>query len=193
MEKQTFLQAFIKAKNSFDRLILSKSGNKNKYADIEDIREATEKHLHDNAIMLIQTEIQHENGSYLLKTQLKYEDEIHVESIAPVIIDDNSVIKNPQQQYGAALSYARRYSAMTVLGLRGNEKDLDDYDHSKSTSQSTFKANQKQLKFIDSLLKQANDPGKIGKILSFYSVATLNDLTSLQASAVIKQLKPKDQ
>jgi hypothetical protein len=191
MEKISFTQAFIKAKDSFDRLVLSKSGNKNKYADIEDIRIATEKALHANGIMLIQKQDQHADGSYILKTELRYKDVVYVEDIAPVIMDNNSVIKNPQQQYGAALSYTRRYSAMTVLGLRGHEKDLDDYNHSKVSSSkseptSNTKASYKQIKLIKDLV--GKDDTTMSKILSCCKVTLLNDMSCSQADEIIKQL-----
>ncbi len=129
-----FVKAMILAHSQFSVPVLDKAGNRNKYASIKSIFNATLPHLMNNGLLFTQheryneelkctfleTRITHTSGGFINSTV-----KLEVSSTAPGLSD--------AQRYGCALSYARRYSAMNLLGLYADEEDMDDYDHSEDS------------------------------------------------------------
>lgn len=92
---------------------------KNKYISLEDLMGQILPLLADNKLLLIQSPTQGDQGEPTLTTTI-----IHVptgdvlESTMALVLDR----ENPQGQ-GSAITYARRYSLMAILGLVA---DVDD-------------------------------------------------------------------
>lgn len=92
------------------------------------------------------------------------------------------------QALGAKDTYLRRYLYNNVLDLAvPDEVDASLDENSKNAKVETRKATEKQV----GLIKQVYDAVNIAKILQFYNVETINDLTVQQASAVINNKKKK--
>lgn len=103
---------------------------------------------------------------------------------AQVVVPENIVNAsgknkmNSAQLYGSALTYARRYTTLMALQLAcEDDKALENTEERK--------ASDKQVEMIVSLYDQEN----IDKILSYYAVSSLSELTLSQASQVISKKK----
>ena len=125
--------ALIKAKLEFKPLVFDKKGNRNKYASLGAIKDATEKPLLKNGITLDQYEVKEVGHEVILVSILTHISGQWRASTSPIISDPNSKsIQDTNQRHGAALTYTTRYAARTILGLYADEDDLDNYDHSSS-------------------------------------------------------------
>lgn len=90
---------------------------KSKYADLGAIRDAVVPILAKHGIALVQTIETSEGLSVVVTKLLKGEEEI-VSSGCPVICD-----KRTPQAFGSALTYARRYSMSSIVGIASEEDD----------------------------------------------------------------------
>lgn len=127
-----FVKAMILAQADFSVPVLDKAGQRNKYASIKSIFNATLPHLRKHGLLFSQheryndelkctfldTKVTHFSGGFISSTV-----KLEVSATAPGLSD--------AQKYGCALSYARRYSAMNIMGLYADEEDMDDYNHSE--------------------------------------------------------------
>lgn len=96
---------------------------------------------------------------------------------AQVVVPDNKGM-NAAQCYGSALTYARRYTTLMALGLAcEDDKQLETNEEPK--------ASPKQITLIENLYDKDN----LMKILEYYQISMLNELTKSQASEVIQRKK----
>lgn len=104
---------------------------------------------------------------------------------AKVVIPENERM-NKAQLYGAALTYARRYTALLALQLAcEDDKTIEDID--ENGERKTYpKCSKKQAEYLEKLYDAEN----IAKMLAFYKVEQLSDLNTNQANeAISKALK----
>lgn len=112
---------------------------------------------------------------------------------AQIIVPDNIRNKegkekmNAAQLYGSALTYARRYTTLMALQLAcDDDKALENNEPGEQNEEK--KASDKQVAYIQKIY----DPDNIAKILLYYQVNTLNELTKNQASEVIENKRSKN-
>ena len=99
-------------------------------------------------------------------------------------------VKNPAQEQGSALTYARRYSLLMAFGLASEDDDAQSLSKPKKSPKSTetkkvVLATEKQIEMINSLLPDDQIKiacEKIGK-------QNLSEFTIQEASSLIKKLK----
>jgi hypothetical protein len=92
---------------------------RNKYADLSAVIETMSEPLHNNGLVVYQT-IDIADGMPVLVTELVYaETGDKLRSCAPIACKDPS---NPQA-LGAAITYIRRYSLMSLCGLAPEDDD----------------------------------------------------------------------
>lgn len=102
---------------------------KNTYVSLEKLMEVVLPALNENNLVLLQLPT-NVDGKPALRTQLLYEPTGEsIEDTMLLILDRD----NPQGQ-GSAITYARRYSLMSILGLVADE---DDDGESASGNEST--------------------------------------------------------
>jgi hypothetical protein len=111
---------------------------KNTYANLNEVLDKVTKPLNDLGIVIIQTP----ERDGLLTTLHDTEDETYIQGFLPFIGATNP------QQIGSNLTYYRRYSLVTMLGL----EDEDD-DGNKASSGFTAKVQSK----TEDLSEQSND------------------------------------
>ena len=180
--------ALIKAKKNFKSVSFDRKGQRNKYATLKSILIAVEDALLHEGILFMQCEGYDPTTTHpTLETKLVHVSGESISSIALISNDQNSPITNENQRYGAALSYARRYSAMTLLGLYADEDDLDEYEQKAGSSN---KASEKQLNYLKQLLKN-QQPSIITRIFDKYNVTDLMQLSAKDASEIIEAIKGK--
>lgn len=86
---------------------------------------------------------------------------------------------NEAQLYGSALTYARRYTTLMALGLAcDDDKNIEDLKPVENK-----KASKSQI----SLIKNCYDDENINKIINYYKVNSLEELTVEQASQCLKK------
>jgi hypothetical protein len=120
MDKPTIYQAYVHAAAEIKDPALdstfrmqTKSGHvvESKYSSIHAIREAIRKPLFDYGLWYFQQV----RDNQLVTVLCHRSDREFIECAVPIAADP----KSPPQVYGSALSYARRYSLQTLLGLGG--------------------------------------------------------------------------
>jgi hypothetical protein len=94
---------------------------KSQYADLDAYITAARPALTKHGLAFYQFTKLSPNGPTVLHTRLIHASGQWIESRSRII-----PIKNDMQAYGSALSYQRRYSAMTLLGITSNNDPLDD-------------------------------------------------------------------
>lgn len=200
----TFIQDFIGFQKAVGP-ILKDARNphfQSKYAKLEDVIDATYEHLHANNLAITQVIKIHEdlnNDPYmLLNTQLRH---TSGEVLQSDYILNPKDATNPQQM-GSAITYARRYALLAMLGLApedddGNAASSDDSVKKTATSKpvasATKNASDAQKDYIISLIEQKLNIRDVDEqiewILSQVGIEDLDDLKSAQASTIVEQLK----
>lgn len=90
---------------------------KTKYADLASVWDAAREPLSSNGLSVVQL-TQEAEGGMVLVTMLMHSSGQWVSSRYPI-----RPVKSDPQGYGSALSYARRYSLMSVVGVSPEEDD----------------------------------------------------------------------
>jgi hypothetical protein len=98
-----------------------------KYAELGDILEAVKPVLNANNFALVQATGVAETGDMTVETRLYHVSGDHISSSYPV----RCVDPNDPQKIGGALTYARRYALMAMLGLAAED---DDGQHARTLS-----------------------------------------------------------
>lgn len=118
---------------------------KSKYATLNSVWEAVKEPLHDNGLSLLQP-ISIENNQPVVKTILLHTSGEMITSDCPIICAK----QNDPQALGSAITYARRYSMASLLGVMTDEDD--DGEKAMNRKQQTIKmATQEQLQELEAL------------------------------------------
>lgn len=125
--------ALAKAQGIMANAVINKTNPhfKSKYADLAAIREAVSSPLAQNGIAVVQVIDSDESGSFLV-TRLVHSSGQWVESLHPL-----PATAKPQE-FGSALTYARRYSLAAICGISAEEDD--DANAANDTSMQTQRA-----------------------------------------------------
>jgi len=140
----------------------SNTFHKNKYATIEDVLEAVEQPLKDNELGFVQCV----NEMYLETTVYSTDDKDtdYIFSKIPLILS-----KQDMQQLGGAITYARRYALVSMLGLE-QEDDDGNYASGYTPKQQNNKFNntpKEQEKPASVKQYSVNDIIELAKVKSF--------------------------
>lgn len=123
--------ALTQAQLSFEKVIKDTSGYNYKYAPLEHFYAATRPALKENNLTVIQFfEIQEGpvGQQNCLITLLVHQSGEVIKSTTPIVIDAheaNDSRKNASQTWGKAITYCRRYSYCTILGIIAEGEDDD--------------------------------------------------------------------
>ena len=93
---------------------------KSKYATLDAIQEHIRKPLQNNGLVVTQANEVKEGNAYVVSTVWHVESGEFLESEFPVV-----VTKPTAQEYGSAVSYAKRYSLSGLLNLTIQDEDDD--------------------------------------------------------------------
>lgn len=131
MEKQTLYTALLKSQSEFPNV--KKSANnpffKSKYASLDSILEVVTPILNKNGLFIAQFPV-NDLDKVGVYTAIYYKDGEKIEGRFVM-----TLAKNDPQGAGSAITYARRYALVSMLGL--NVEEDDDANHaSKSTVKS---------------------------------------------------------
>ena len=161
-----------------------KEGYGYKYTELAEIH----NYLEQNNMRYIQQIKRIDNDDYVM-TKRCFNDKWEEEWLQGCKVVDATLqgIKNPAQEQGSALTYARRYSLLMAFGLATEDDDAQKLSKPKEESKKEVKATDAQIKLIVSRLN--NEQQK--QVIDTYELKNITELTIKQASEVIKCL-PKE-
>lgn len=162
---------------------------KSKYAPLPAVMEAVQPLLAKHKLAVSQF-VTHLDGQSALRTLLIHESGQLLEDVQPLLL-----AKQDPQGQGSAITYARRYGVMAVLGLVADE---DDDGNAASQQTAPYKASDDDMKPRASATRQASEKQKsmiaaiahkVGKDNEWIDNIMNRSLTSADASAVIEKLQ----
>lgn len=114
--------ALLLARSKFGPVLKSKTNPhfKSKYADLQGVLDAVEDALSECGLVLVQRTEVKDGGAVVLVTEL-----VHVETNGTIasVYPLTPAKPNDPQALGGAMTYARRYSALALLGLAPEDDD----------------------------------------------------------------------
>ncbi len=126
MKKETLHTALLKSQTEFPNV--KKSANnpffKSKYASLDAILEVVTPILNKNGLFIVQAPTNFDD-KVGVSTAIYYKDGTSIESRFVM-----TLAKNDPQGAGSAITYARRYALVSMLGL--NVEDDDDANHASA-------------------------------------------------------------
>jgi hypothetical protein len=159
---------------------------KSKYADLTAVIEAIRAPLSKNGIAWVQT-IEPANGGMVLTTTLVHgESGEWVRSIYPL------PAATAPQQFGSALTYAKRYSLAALVGISADEDD--DANTAQKGANSNGHAPEgnitdQQIEALQSAIVEAG--ADISKFLAYLKVDNLSELPASRYRAAMDALAAK--
>lgn len=112
------VDALCRAKRNFKPLIKDKKGAHGKYIDLATLIEGTQDALCNEGLSIMQTSIP-ETDCVTVETLLAHKSGQWISSSMRLPITNRN--PNVSQNYGAAISYARRYQYTSILCIQGDE------------------------------------------------------------------------
>ena len=94
-------------------------------------------------------------------------------------------VKNPAQEQGSALTYARRYSLLMAFGLATEDDDAQSLSRTKKAEKKEILATANQIDLIEGLMTDE----QIEKACEKIGKNDLSEFTITEASSLIKKLK----
>jgi hypothetical protein len=181
--KQEFLEALMKVQSEIGSLSKIKDNpfHKSKYVPLSSILSEIKPILNSNKFLLTQI-IELEGEREILRTNITHANGECLTSCAPLNVADKS---NPQK-YGSAITYMRRYSLTSLLGL-----EEDDDDGQKAIQVKAPKVVEKitpqQIQQLQGLIDDANK--SIIDICAALGISALSELPKSKFENVINKLK----
>jgi len=93
---------------------------KSKYATLDAIQHHIQPYLTKHGLVIVQKNITNEHGLYVMTDVIEAGSGELISSVFPIIVQ-----KNTPQEYGSAVSYAKRYSLSGLLNLIIADEDDD--------------------------------------------------------------------
>ena len=171
----------------------NKKGYGNKYTDLAQIHEYLES-INSRYVQ----KIERIDGDDYLMTKRCFNDKWEDEWLQGCKIPQAVVqgIKNPAQELGSALTYARRYSLLMAYGLATD--DDDGASLTTTTGQQTTKTATKPKAKENIMIQEAQikileeySEEEIKPYLNYLKKKDIKELTLTEASGMIKKLKEK--
>ena len=161
--------------------------NQKKYARFEDLVETIKKPMASNRFSLT-FRLDQREGMIEVTGVLGHEDG-HQEATKLALPADTSGNKNVVQAWGSSISYAKRYVAMTLLGIATEDEDDDG---KKAGAPAIEQITEQQVEQLGALIQKTKEPTATAKIcLQHFKVASFDQLSTAQFAAIKKQLKEK--
>jgi hypothetical protein len=118
-KKSNAVESLISAQKNCDKVVKNSVNpfHKSKYADLQSVLDACKSALHDNGFAVLQTVGKDEHGSFV-ETKLQHFDDAAFSSKVYL-----SLSKTDMQALGSAITYARRYGLISLMGLAPEDDD----------------------------------------------------------------------
>lgn len=157
---------------------------KNRYADLQGVIEAVKPALNDAGIAFLQTATKSDDGKLHLVTRLVHQSGQWVEDTAVC-----PLAKMDPQGFGSALTYLRRYSLGSIVGLFSSDDDAEAACE-RTPPAPPAKATHEQIKELCEMGERTHEyAGRIASALAHYKANSVADLTEADAAKIIAALK----
>lgn len=184
------LQALYEFSKDSSPIKKGKKGYQYKYAPLEDMLDAIEENLLEHKLV-VENSIRVLDGVDILHTQVK-----HLITKESSYSNCRLIYKQGDvKDYGASITYARRYNLSCLLNLRFNEGDPDDKQEDPKIKK-TSKTRQpdadrgEMLKNIASIIKNAPNQDDVLKTLyKEFDIKMLKELQDLQLKLALHRTK----
>lgn len=113
---------------------------KSNYADLNSVMDACKKHLNDEGILILQPIMSDSSGDYV-ETSLS-----HDESGQTIVSKMKLLQPKNMQDYGSAISYARRYSLQSMVFIGSTDDDAEGSMDRTSKAYSTPRVVENKVK-----------------------------------------------
>ena len=182
--KAEFLAAFARMQMELPAAARRGTGhNSKKYARFEDVIETIREPLSKNGFSL-SFRLQHDQASISVTGVLGHASG-HTESTTMTLKADASGNKNEVQAWGSAVSYGKRYVALTLLGVA--TEDDDDGSAAAKAPDQPITAEQ-----VEALRKAIDDAGAdIPRFCRYFKIEALGALPQSQLDRALKSLASK--
>jgi len=117
---------------------------KSKYATLDAIQHHIQPYLTKYGLVVIQKNITNDNGLYVMTEVYEANSNESISSVFPIIVQ-----KNTPQEYGSAVSYAKRYSLSGLLNLIIADEDDDGNASSQPTNKPVVEAVDSNLPWLN--------------------------------------------
>ncbi len=112
--------ALCEAQRQFGPLLKTADGHNYKYADLQSVLDAVRGLLNQQGVLLSQSPFQLADGSWVCDTLLVHTSGEWMSGACPLILGGRM---NGMQQFGSALTYARRYGLQAMVGIASEDDD----------------------------------------------------------------------
>ena len=157
---------------------------KSKYADLSSCWDAARKPLTDNGLCVIQTMDHDEVGNTIIVTTLAHTSGQWMRGRLAI-----KPVKEDPQGVGSAITYGRRYSLASIIGLCPEDDDGEKATHPNIAPQKIEYITEKQQSEITDMLNATDSDGV--KFLRWLKVASLAQMTQAHYEVAMKKLKEK--
>lgn len=159
---------------------------KSKYADLKSVIEASRPFLSKNGLCVIQRPIPGDEGRSFLHTRLGHLSGQWMESLMPV-----NPPKQDIQTLGSYLTYLRRYSYSSMVGVVAGDED-DDGETAMTSSRQPTQAqstaiSKAQLHILAEELK--GEEGILENMLKAFAISKLSDLPQARYTKCIERIR----
>jgi hypothetical protein len=177
------LKAKIAARSSFNKL--EKSGTnphfKSKYSTLDDIWNACGGALAGNGLDVTHQISNNGNGTEIVAT-LFHESGQYLRSAIPLPV-------GTPQQTGSAITYMRRYTIQSILGLEGDVETDDDGNAAEEIVEPTKKINPAQKKQILKAIEDTNSDTK--DFCDYHGISSVADMPAAKFETCKDSLETK--
>ncbi len=151
---------------------------KSKYSDLNSVIDATDPALEEVGLVYIDRV----EGMNLVSEVWDFDSGEFIQATIPLILT-----KQDMQQLGGAVTYARRYNRMALLGLQAVD---DDGNHVSGKAKPPV-ASQEQVLQIQALITETRTD--LQTILDYFNVKAISELSATNAVTTINKLEKSKQ
>lgn len=165
---------------------------KNAFAPLPEVMEALQPLLAKHKLAVL-NQMDNLNGETALRTIVVHESGESIEAITPLLL-----AKDDPQGQGSAVTYARRYATMAVLGMVADDDDdgnkaTSSYQASPARSAKPRYATMKQVELMINKVKWGLNIQDKDQILNFLDQVLDTELTKITADSVDDALAKIDE
>lgn len=157
------------------------------YAPLEVVIDAVTAALSEHGLSIQQTEGIGDEAGFMV-TILRHSSGEWIKSYARIIFHNGNA-----QEYGSAVTYARRYGLQAMLGITADDDDDSNLacgnNIQVTANKSAPKIEPKMVERLQSLIAESGSD--VRKVCTHFKVPSLADMTAPQAQAATAMLKKK--
>jgi len=158
---------------------------KSKYADLRSVVDASRPFLAKNGLCVVQRTIPGNNGTSYLYTRLGHLSGQWMESYMPI-----NPPKQDIQTLGSYMTYLRRYSYSSMVGVVAGDEDDDGESAMKPTRQEGVERDTISKPQLDMLAQELKgEPKIVEQIFKSYGISKLSDIPATRYTKCLETIR----